>query len=608
MKTNLKKLYAPILCMLLLLAIILVEQAGFMTDARAPLLSYLDGSPARAELNDPAEILLVHSSDRSAELIFVEQSRYLLDSLSMAHAECDLASAGLSDLSAYRTLLIATQHLDGMLSDVERLIDWVEAGGRLAFLIAPQNGEVYRILSRKLGVIEQVSSFEKYTSMRFLTDLLPLYAGGGIYDDPDLEDYAIRVRLSADCTVHIETGDDRHIPLLWERNVDAGRIAVCNNSLLSEKANRGLGLCVLFAVEDSVVYPIINAGMVFIDDFPAPQPEGTDERLRQDFGYNTQGFFRNHWWPDMKQLVYKYGLRYTGVLVETYNSIVEPPFEPDTDERALLRYYASELMHVGGEIGLHGYNHMPLCPDGFVYNGDNYKTWPSMENMTMALKELVRYGAKVLPESSFMTYVPPSNYLSELGQATLLAAVPQLRTISGLYLPEAGVNALVQEFQEEADGSISVPRITSGFELSVYSELVSAQELLFHGVFSHFIHPDDVLDEFRGALLGWNSLYASFDTYFSRLATAYPSLRYSTASEGAAAVQRYDRLTISRTWEDEHTLSLAVNGFVDEAWIALRTRDANFTVEGGAAYAVNDHLHWIYTETPALRVLWGAKE
>lgn len=608
MKTNIKKLYAPVLCMLFLLVIILVEQAGFMTDARAPILEYLDGSSSRAELNDPAEILLVHSSDQTEEAVFVEQSRFLMDSLSMTHEECDLASTPLSDLRAYRTVLVATQHLDAMLEDVERLTSWIESGGHIAFLIAPQSGTVYNVLSRKLGVIEQIASFEKYTSMRFLTDLLPLYENGGIYDDPDLEDYAIRVRLSKDCTIHIETGDDRHIPLLWERNVGAGRIAVSNNSLLSEKANRGLGLCVLFAVEDNVVYPIINAGMVFIDDFPAPQPEGTDERLRKDFGYSIQGFFRNHWWPDMKQLVYKYGLRYTGVLVETYNSTIEPPFEPDTDERALLRYYASELMHAGGEIGLHGYNHMPLCPDGFVYSGDDYKTWPSAENMSLALQELVRYGAKVLPESSFLTYVPPSNYLSPLGQATLLETVPQLRTISGLYLPETGVNALTQEFQEEADGSISVPRITSGFDMSVYSELVSAQELLFHGVFSHFIHPDDVLDEFRGALMGWTKLYESFDTYFSRLAVAYPNLRYSTASEGAAAVQRYGRLSVSRVWENDHTLSLTFNGFVDEAWVSLYTRDNDFTVEGGTAYAVNDHLYWIYTQTPALRVVWGAEE
>ena len=87
---------------------------------------------------------------------------------------------------------------------------------------------------------------------------------------------------------------------------------VLNATLTGEKANRGLTLCALFALEDTIVYPIINAGMIFIDDFPAPQPEGTDERLMADFGYSIQGFFRNHWWPDMKRLVWTYGcLLYT---------------------------------------------------------------------------------------------------------------------------------------------------------------------------------------------------------------------------------------------------------------------------------------------------------
>lgn len=120
---------------------------------------------------------------------------------------------------------------------------------------------------------------------------------------------------------------------------------------------------------------------------------------------------------------------------------------------------------------------------------------PARENMRLAVAELLRYGKSFLPSASFTTYVPPSNYLSEEGQQVVLRTVPTVTTISGLYLPEMGVNALVQEFEEEEDGSISVPRITSGFAMDGYNELVAAHELMLHGVFSHFIHPDDVLDD-----------------------------------------------------------------------------------------------------------------
>ncbi len=115
------------------------------------------------------------------------------------------------------------------------------------------------------------------------------------------------------------------------------------------------------ALNDTLVYPIINAGMVFIDDFPAPQPEGFNEQLKRQFGYSIQGFFRNHWWPDMKQLAWDHGIRYTGVLIETYNSNVCGPFTTKGVDDSLLKYYTAELLHSGGEMGLHGLQpHAPV--------------------------------------------------------------------------------------------------------------------------------------------------------------------------------------------------------------------------------------------------------
>ena len=50
---------------------------------------------------------------------------------------------------------------------------------------------------------------------------------------------------------------------------------------------------------------------------------------------------------------------------------------------------------------------------------------------------------------------------------------------------------------------METPRIISGyiFEPDVYVAALS--ELNFHLVNTHFQHPDDVLDEDRGAKLGW---------------------------------------------------------------------------------------------------------
>ena len=373
-----------------------------------------------------------------------------------------------------------------------------------------------------------------------------------------------------------------------------------------DKGGRGFALSALSALEDTLVYPIINAGIVFIDDFPAPQPEGFDALLKQDYGYDIQGFFRNHWWPDMKQLAWDYQLRYTGVLIETYNDNVTGPFNAQGVDDVLQKYYTSELLHAGGEIGLHGYNHMPLCPPGFIYEDAGYKAWPTPFAMSQSLLELARYGSKLFLNANFTTYVPPSNYLSDLGRQTLIQTLPNIRVISGLYIEEAGNNALIQEFDEAPDGTVNVPRITSGFEVDDFMGFVLAQELALHGVYSHFIHPDDILDTMRGGNRSWDVMYTEPSAIkFRQSAARTRTFGSMTASEGAAAVQRFARLHVTRE-TDAQGMTITLSPFYGDAWLALRTRGTPVSVEGGVLYPISEGLYWVKANRAVVRVVWEA--
>lgn len=596
--------FGPLLVLTALLVAVLASHRGITPQARPAQLEQLtaDASLEKGEAVLPEEALML-----TGETGTVEQTvRDTLEALQIGYRAVSTRGFALPMLEEKTLVLVCTPDLSAVDGEtLVELIGWVEEGGRLALMTTPDANGALGMISRKLGIRDMDGTYRRYTSLRYAAGALPFF-GEEIFDQ-ELEDYALPVRLEEDCTVYMQTADAAGFPLLWARDLGDGRIAVLNTGLAQGKDGRGFVMDALSALCDTLCYPVINAGMVFVDDFPAPQPEGFDERLKAEFGYDVQGFFRNHWWPDMKELTWKYGLRYTGVLVETYNQTVTPPFAPDGEDHALIRYYTSELLQSGGEIGLHGYNHQPLCPQGFAYAGEDYRPWPSMQNMGLAIRELVRYGQSFLPDAEFTTYVPPSNYLSAEGQAALLDAVPGLTTISGLYLPEEGVNALVQEFGEEADGSISVPRITSGFSMDGYNRLTAAHELMLRGVFSHFIHPDDVLDVERGAQLGWTRMYADFDAALEDLMQAYPALRWCTASEGAAAVQRYSRVHVLREWEGE-TLSLELTPFYDEVWLALRCKRPPDSVENAQIYALADGLYWLRATDAQVRVTWEARK
>ncbi|MBQ8130705.1 MAG: DUF2194 domain-containing protein [Clostridia bacterium] len=584
----------PVLCLVLGFALI-VSQSGMPMEARPLRLEAL--APTAQNTQAAGFDVLVLRQEESPLLDTVCDTLKQMRLGYQVSGTLDAASLG-----RFRTVLVCSSALTALEGEgAVTLMNWVAEGGHLALMSVPSVDSWLPIVSHKLGIMDGGKEYREYGSLRPAPGAMDVF--GGLVMDEELSDYALSLRLEGDCRVLMTTADAAQTPLLWTREIGRGRVAVCNHTLIGGKDSRGHVVMTLRALEGVLVYPIVNAGMIFIDDFPAPQPEGFDEMLQSQYGMSIQGFFRNHWWPDMKALARRFGLRYTGVLVETYNRQMEPPFLPDSEDHGLIRYYASELLQSGGEVGLHGYNHQPLCLDGWQYAGEDYETWASEENMAMAVEALARYGRSFLPEAVFTSYVPPSNYLSPEGQRVLLRTVPDLAVISGLYLPEDGVNALVQEFREETDGSISVPRITSGFSMDSYLKLVASGELALHGVFSHFIHPDDVLDVERGAMQGWEGMRNDFTASLEEITAAYPALRWCTASEAAAAVQRYDRLGVERQWENG-ALTLHLDAFYDEAWLCLSADRAPSRVSGAECYPAGSGCLWLRAVQDTVRLEW----
>ncbi len=583
----------PLICITLGL-LLMISHKGMPMEARPLHLSPLAQSDMAAVLPAEEPEILLLAQENSSLRQTVEDS---LTAMRMSYTVSDHFASS----PALRTVLLCEPTLPSLEGEgIVSLFQWIQEGGSLGILTSPALDGCLPIVSHKLGILEVGNEYRIYRSFQAGENALSVFSG--LLMNVGVEDYTLPVRLDDRCQVLLRTGDESGMPLMWSCEIGQGRAVVCNHSLISGKDARGFLPLVLQNLQDILVYPILNTGMIFIDDFPAPQPEGYDDYLREQYGLSIQGFFRNHWWPDMKSLVRKYGIRYTGVLVETYNRTIKAPFVPDNEDNALIRYYASELLQQGGEIGLHGYNHQPLCLTGWQYADEDYITWESEEDMQQAVKELVRYGHSFLPNATFSSYVPPSNYLSDEGKSVLLRTVPTLLTISGVYLPEEGIHARVQEFHEEEDGSVSVPRVTSGFSVDCYGKWVAAGELNLRGVFSHFIHPDDVLDEERGALLGWERLHSDFYDLIDEITSVYPALRWCTATEAAAAVQRYERVQVRRSWQNG-TLTLSLSPFYDEVWLCLSSEKKPAEITGAQIYPAGDGW-WLKAEAPTVTLRW----
>ena len=195
------------------------------------------------------------------------------------------------------------------------------------------------------------------------------------------------------------------------------------------------------------------------------------------------------------------------------------------------------------------------------------------------MQELNRFCSTVFPEEAFSVYVPPSNILSAEGRQILAEDFLDVQAIASIYF--VGEFEYSQEFEVAEDGIIETPRIISGYIIDPYMEIAALSELNLHYVSSHFQHPDDVLDEDRGASLGWEAMRDRLDEYMSWLYTAAPEIRNLTGSEIAGAVQRYFFLD-SKVEMDADAVKISLSNFQDEAWLFVRmNKERPADVQGG---------------------------
>ena len=596
-----RELIWPILCMLGVAVLLFVERSGITQEVSAETMQFLPQEVLIQEKSIPEKrYLLLVDSGYFGYSGDITEAEFVLNSMCIGYDLVDVAIDDLPDVNKYENILIMVPDLMKIGEEIFSICDWVYDGGNVAFLVAPYSSAALDAISSKFGVINTSLGYTDVTGMKIETDIMP-GSRDKIFNDEVINGSALLVQLDSKCKIHMRSTDQKSTPLLWERPYGEGKFVFNNSDILLEKVSRGLLTAVYTLLEDVFAYPVINASMFFIDDFPSPVPQGVDERIMDQYGYDISGFYTNVWWPDMVRLSEKYGLKYTGLVVETYNDTVVPPFEDNLDVER-YRYFGGMLLNMGGELGLHGYNHMSLVLEDFDYMGKvNYIKWRSTEDMASAMKNLLNFSESLFPDNKFMTYVPPSNILSEDGYQMIVKNFPQIKIISGVYHNEN--YEYVQEFDIDKYGIFNLPRIISGCLNDNYDHWAAINEVMFHYVNSHFLHPDDVLDDNRGGKEGWNYLIKSFEKYLKGLYTSAPGLRNMTSQQAAKALQRYDNLMVNQELRDKK-LYLNLEGFYDEAYLILSVEDGTpGLIQGGSVEHICGNLYLLHATSNEVIVM-----
>lgn len=480
-------------------------------------------------------------------------------------------------------------------------VDYVEQGGRFLLGILPaETGSQFRSIYRQLGIVDYGEYIET-RALFFEKDLIP-----GIADREFLGEEFVDVLLA--CTLEdsaqvyawgkTEQELEYSVPLFWTFDLGKGRIGVFNGTGIQGDYWRGIAAGCVNAMFDTVMYPIINAGCIFIDDFPSPLYEADYDLFREEYNRTLQEFYRDIWWADMLQMSHIYHDQYTCLYVTSYDNEVEQENFSHTETRMEL-YFGNSLLQNGYEMGMHGYNHQPLTFEGGTPEELNYNGWGSAEDMRSAVREYFDIAEAVFPAVRFQTYVPPSNYLSEAGRAVLVEEVPDLKIISGVYTAEGESGEVyVQNFEMARDGIAEFPRVTSGMILSDYDTLCAVSAMGLHGVFSHFIHPDDILDPERSKDQDWKTMRDSYSAFLKDIHTTYPFLRSLVASDAADALKVADSAQPYLDISEEQILG-SIEGFLGDTYFYLKTDKIPESVDSsctiGKACSVKDSDYYLVT-------------
>ena len=592
-----------ILCVFMMMAVVLfAERSGIQYTEKNRKVAYLDREEVVTEQTAVKSLpktclVLRNSADEASEQAWIQFQQIFKD-MKVGTDVVDLQSDSvIPDYDEYETVVVLLSNISPLKEKLLELCDWVSEGGNALFAMTLQKTAYTSIIEQKLGIISSGYENTVVDSIYFEPDFM--LGGGQAYEITDPYDSAWSVQLSEQAKVHAQVEDENGQPVIWENQYGKGKFVVDNFGLY-EKAVRGFYAASYSLLTDVGIYPVINGSAFYLDDFPSPVPNGDGTYVKRDYEMSISNFYMNVWWPDMLELASDHGIHYTGVMIENYGDATDGTIEKQKDTKR-FEYFGNMLLHQGGELGYHGYNHQPLSLPNTDY-GDvlPYDTWKNQSAMKKAVKELVRFGDEIFPSTSMSVYVPPSNVLSAEGRRMLAKEFPQIRTIASNYF--TGGFAYVQEFEVAEDGIVEQPRIISGAIIDSYMKMAALSELNMHFVNSHFIHPDDLLDEDRGAALGWEKLKGNLSDYMDWLDDSAPSLRQLTGSELSGAIQRYGAVTFTKTVTDQE-IRLELDNFYDEVYFMVRINEGTpGDVSGGKLTHLTGNLYLLKAKEPTVTI------
>ncbi|HYW34429.1 MAG TPA: DUF2194 domain-containing protein, partial [Balneolaceae bacterium] len=464
------------------------------------------------------------------------------------------ASDSLHIPSSVRVLCLTRSEIKSFTNkQFQKILSFVASGNSL-FLTHRVFDQRFNFLTGiKKNAIDSIS--EKARGLHFKQMIFPGYRRNMEERVPNYHNAIYKNAFSESTQVIATSVDTTSTPIITKNSVGEGDVYMFNTATgnVPNKFYRSLLFTVVLASLEDIPYPVVNASTIFIDDFPLPLFSKKEQPIKWEYNVSEGAFITKIWWPDMKALADTFNITYTSALAFNYNANVVPPFDFDEWDGSIIRkngrnmngsiWLAHQMKNSRHELGFHGYNHISLW----------LNQWPNEKFMVSAVKAArERWHIDALGNLP-VTYVPPNDDIDSTGLVALKNGMPQLKYMCSLYIGHKKTGG-DREFAPDpyVPGFFDYPRITSGYRLSKVQNFNFQGLYLLTGIWTHFVHPDDVfqlgLSRNRDSL-GWRKsrnrdygLYQVFKHRIRLIKKIYPMMRFLPAKKAVPKVEAWKRL------------------------------------------------------------------
>ncbi len=455
------------------------------------------------------------------------------------------------DLTPYTAVGLILSSDNGL--DPAILDQYLTDGGSIVSLLEGR----YDKLAPYLGIKEQRRNIRVSTGYR-------IESGFFTGEDVSLVDRTVEWEpgwgIPVDNAVILATDYSKRIPLLWKAKVNNGNVLIWNWDNFVYGEFLGFILESFIYIQPIGVAATPALSIMYLDDWPLPMYNIVKKPIQT---IDTE-FYTDVWWGGIKDLLAEWKQPFSSYAIFNYNATTKPPFE--TGEFFVAKgnaptEVAYEHLDTGIELGLHGYNHVsPTLQKSAI----NAFVWSSKAEMEVGFTHAKNEWIRLLGEYSLpRTYVAPHNIISTDGVEVLHKVFPTIKSISTLRAGEG--EGETHDFGPHPDFPeiYMMPRMTSGYLFTAEIKAGAVSGIVGPGLWSHFIHGDDVFDTHRSQGKSWEDLKAEFSSMIGFVRKNYPWLRPMNAYDGYRAMMAFDDIGVSfKIVHDNLIVNSSGNGLI----------------------------------------------